>query len=68
VYSAALYLPAKAATPEAVLASAGPKRMHVVMLREIDANELGKLFTRGMQDNSSREEFGKSIAGTLRLS
>jgi hypothetical protein len=68
VYSAALYLPAKADTPDAVLAARGPKRMHVVMLREIDANELGKLFTRGMQDNSSREEFAKSIAGTLRLS
>lgn len=67
VYSAALYLPAKAATPEAVLATPGPKRMQVVMLRDIDANELGKLFTRGMQDNSSREEFTKSIAGTIRL-
>jgi hypothetical protein len=41
--------------------------MHVVMLREIDANELGRLFTRGMQDNAPREEFGKSIAGTLRM-
>jgi hypothetical protein len=68
VYSAALYLPTKADTPDAVLAARGPKRMHVVMLRDIDANELGKLFTRGMQDNSSREEFAKSIAGTLRLS
>jgi hypothetical protein len=68
VYSAALYLPAKAVTPEAVLAMPGPKRMHVVMLREIDGNELGKLFTRGMQDNSSREQFAKSIPGTLRLS
>jgi hypothetical protein len=41
--------------------------MQVVMLRDIDANELGKLFTRGMEDNSTREEFGKTIAGTLRL-
>jgi hypothetical protein len=30
VYSAALYLPAKAGTAEAVLAASGPKRMHVV--------------------------------------
>ena len=67
VYTAGLYLGAKAATTEAVLAAPGPRRMHVVMLRDIDANELGRLFTRGMQDNSSREEFGKSIAGTLRL-
>src|SRR5262245_42291891 len=52
VYAAALYLPAKAGTPEAVLAAQGAKRLHVAMLRDIDANELGKLFTRGMEDNS----------------
>lgn len=67
VYTAGLYLGAKAATPEAVLAAPGPKRMHIVMLRDIDANELGKLFTRGMQDNAPKEEFSKSIAGTLRM-
>ena len=67
VYTAALYLGSKAATPEAVQGAPGPKRLSVVMLRDIDANELGRLFTRGMQDNSTREEFGKSIAGTLRL-
>jgi hypothetical protein len=67
VYTAGLYLGAKAATTEAVLAEPGPKRMHVVMLRDIDANELGKLFTRGMQDNAPREEFSKFIPGTLRM-
>lgn len=67
VYTAGLYLGGKAATPEAVLATPGPKRMHIVMLRDIDANELGKLFTRGMQDNAPKEEFSKSIAGTLRM-
>ena len=67
VYTAGLYLASKAATTEAVLALPGPKRMHVVMLRDIDANELGKLFTRGMQDNAPREEFSKSIPGTLRM-
>jgi hypothetical protein len=67
VYTAGLYLGAKASTPEAVYNSAGPKRMHVVMLRDIDANELGKLFTDGMQKNATREEFGKAIPGTLKL-
>ena len=67
VYTAGLYLGSKAGTPEAVLAAPGPKRMHVVMLRDIDGNELGKLFTRGMQDNAPREEFSKSIPGTLRM-
>jgi Chalcone isomerase-like len=67
VYTAGLYLSAKANTLEAVLAAPGPKRIQVVMLREIDANELGRLFTRGMQDNAPREEFSKSISGTLRM-
>ena len=67
VYTAGLYLGSKAATPAAVYATPGPKRMHVVMLRDIDANELGKLFTRGMQDNTPREAFSKYIAGTLRM-
>jgi Chalcone isomerase-like len=67
VYAAGLYLGAKAATPEAVFAAPGNKRLHVVMLRDIDGNELGKLFTDGMQKNATREEFGKSIPGTLKL-
>jgi len=67
VYAAALYLPAKANTAEAVLASAGPKRMQVVMLRDIDANELGKLFTRGVEDNSPKSEMSQLIPGLLRM-
>ena len=67
VYTAGLYLTAKAGSADAVLAAPGPKRLKVVMLRDIDANELGRLFTRGMQDNSTREEFAKCIQGTLSL-
>jgi Chalcone isomerase-like len=67
VYAAGLYLAGKAGTPEAVLSAPGPKRLQVSMLREIDANELGKLFTRGMQDNASREQFSKVIPGTIRM-
>ncbi len=68
VYAAGLYTTAKSGTPEAVLATPGPKRMHIVMLRDINASELGKLFTRGMEDNAPREEFSKSIPGTLTMS
>ena len=67
VYTAGLYLGSKTHDAAAVLSQPGPKRMHVVMLRDIDANELGKLFTRGMQDNAPKEEFSKSIPGTLKL-
>ena len=68
VYAAGLYLGTKASTPEAVLAATGPRRMHIVMLREIDANELGKLFTKGMEQNAPREEFSKSISGIMQMS
>ena len=68
VYTAGLYLPTKMNTPEAVYAaSAGPRRIHIVMLREIDGNELGKLFTQGMEKNSPREIFAKSINGTIKM-
>ncbi|HET7793884.1 MAG TPA: chalcone isomerase family protein [Rhizobacter sp.] len=67
VYTAGLYMTKKANTTEGVLAMPGPKRIHIVMLRDINATELGKLFTRGMEDNAPREEFSKSIAGTLKM-
>src|SRR5574343_73525 len=67
VYAAGLYLPTKTDNPDVVSATNAPRRMHIVMLRDIDANELGKLFTRGMQDNAPREEFARSIPGTIRL-
>jgi Chalcone isomerase-like len=67
VYTAGLYLGAPARSPEQVLAAPGPKRLHIQMLRDIDGNTLGKLFTRGMEDNSTRAQFAKAIAGTLRL-
>ncbi len=67
VYTAGLYLGTKATTPEAVLGAPGPKRLHVVMLREIDGNELGKLFTRGMQDNVPKDQFSKFIPGMLQM-
>ena len=67
VYTAGLYLLNKASTPEQVLQQAGPKRIQVVMLRDIDANELGRLFTRGMEENASKDDFSKSIPGTIAM-
>lgn len=68
VYSAGLYLGQKADTPEAVLAAPGPKRITITMLRDIDSAELGKLFSRGMEDNMDRSAFSKLIPGVLRMS
>lgn len=68
VYTAGLYLTTKADTTEGVLSNSGPKRITVTMLRDIDAAELGKLFSRGMEDNMDRAAFSKLIPGVLRMS
>jgi hypothetical protein len=67
VYAAGLYLGKKAGTTEEVLAAPGPKRMTITMLRDIDSNELGKLFTRGVQDNAPKTEMSKLIPGLIKM-
>lgn len=68
VYAAGLYLPKKAGTPEEVLAMPGAKRMSITTLRELDSNELGRLFARGMEDNMDKAAFSKLIPGVIRMS
>jgi Chalcone isomerase-like len=67
VYSAGLYLPKKASTTDDVLAMTGAKRLSITMLRDIDANELGKLFIRGVEDNAAKTEMSKLMPGLLRM-
>ncbi len=68
VYAAGLYLEKKAATPAEVFGQKGPKRLQVVMLRDIDSGELGRLFSRGMEDNMDRSAFSRLVPGVLRMS
>ncbi|MDP9876926.1 hypothetical protein J2W25_001212 [Variovorax boronicumulans] len=67
VYTAGLYLGKKASTTEEALAVPGPKRVAITMLRDIDANELGKLFVKGVEDNSPKSEMVNLIPGLLRM-
>lgn len=67
VYVAALYLGKKAATPDDVVNQPGPKRLSVTMLRDIDAAELGKLLTRGMEDNMGKAAMSKLVPGLVRM-
>lgn len=68
VYTAALYVPKKSAAPEDLLAQPGAKRIHVTMLRDIDASEMGKMFTRGIEDNMEKAAMAKLIPGIMRMS
>ena len=67
VYVAALYLDKKAATPEEVYATAGPKRISITLLREIDSNELGKSFTKAFEENAPKAEMSRLIPGLLKM-
>ena len=67
VYVAGLYVGKKAASLDEVTEQAGPKRITITMVREIDAGELGKLLTRGIEDNTPKGEFSKLVPGLIRM-
>jgi hypothetical protein len=68
VYTAGMYLTKKAGTTDEALAAPGAKRISITMLRDIDSGELGKLFTRGVEDNMEKAAFSKIVPGLLRMS
>ena len=68
VYTAGFYVEKPASTTDALLDQPGPKRMTITMLRDIDSAELGKLFSRGMEDNMEKGSFAKLIPGVMRMS
>jgi len=68
VYAAGLYLPRRADTPDIALSMPGAKRISITTLREIDSSELGKLFSRGIEDNMEKAAFSKLIPGVMRMS
>ena len=68
VYVAGLYTGKKASTLDEVVNQPGFKRMSVTMVRDIDAGELGKLLTRGVEDNMGKAEMSKLVPGLIRMS
>lgn len=52
VYAAGLYLPRKTASAEEAVAQAGPKRVSLTMLREVDSADFAQAFAKGMADNN----------------
>ncbi len=61
VYAMGLYLPKKETTTEAVLASTGPRRFTIVMLREVSGEDFGQAFMSGINANSDKAEKGKLV-------
>lgn len=59
VYAMGLYLPDHKASASEVQALAGPKRVKIVMLREVASDELAKTFIAGLNSNSNAAEKAK---------
>jgi hypothetical protein len=57
-YAAALYLPAKANTPDAVQAASGAKRLRMRMLQEAPAAEFVKAIDKGITRNTAPDRLG----------
>lgn len=61
LYTVGLYVTQKSSKPEMVFSANGPKVLRFVILQGMRIDELGKVITRGIEVNSSREEFFRLI-------
>jgi hypothetical protein len=66
-YDMALYTTRKVGTVDDLLALPGPKKLQFVALRDLPGTELGRLFIKGMGENSPKELTQKHSLSSLRL-
>ena len=62
VYTAGLYLESPAQTADAILKSTGPRRVRLVMLRDVSSDDFGSAFMAGLNDNVSSEDKMKIVS------
>lgn len=67
VYVASLYLPQKRSSSAEIGALRGPKRMHLSLLREINANDFSKGLLGGMRANLPPADQQKHFDSLLKL-
>jgi len=66
-YDMGLYTPKRVATPAELLALPGPKRLQFTALRDLSGTDLGRLFLRGMSDNTPAAQLTRHTLATTRL-
>lgn len=70
-YAMALYLPAKASDAKAVLATRGPKRIAINLIKDVDGDTFANAVSKGIAGNSSDAELAalkdriKQLADTV---
>jgi hypothetical protein len=67
VYAAGLYLPEKKKTVPDVMAVTGPRRIKLVLLRDVNSEELGQAFMDGLNANSDKSEKAKFVNQTVKM-
>lgn len=67
VYDMGLYTTKKVSTPAELLALPGPKRLQFTALRELPGTDLGRLFLKGMGENSTKEQVQRHTLASTRL-
>jgi len=67
VYVAGLYLPEKKTTAADVLATQGPRRLKLVLLREVNSEDFGQAFMDGLNANSDKAEKAKFVNQTVKM-
>jgi Chalcone isomerase-like len=67
VYAMGLYLGKKETTTEAVLAAAGPRRITIVMLREVSGDDFGQAFMSGINANTDKAEKAKIVGQMVKF-
>lgn len=61
VYTAGLYTPEKSADAAAVQKMDGPRRVRLVMMRDVSSEDFGEAFMTGLRNNSTKEEQTKIL-------
>jgi hypothetical protein len=62
VYAAGLYLPEKKTSVADILRQDGPRRVTLIMARDVSSDDFGKAFMDGLNDNVDKAEKSKIVA------
>lgn len=67
VYVAAMYIGKKASTPEDIYAAAGPKRLSITLLRDVDSSEIAKTFVDAIEGPAFKGEASRLIPELIKI-
>lgn len=67
VYAAGLYLPEKKTAPADIMKLDGPRRVTLVMMRDVSSQDFGEAFMTGLNNNTDSAEKSKILNQTMQF-